>query len=275
MLWKTEVIPTTQNHTRWMFALPMQIDGKYGPDLVVGSKNPNGLVGWLQAPADARDLDAWQFHKLYTAGWIMSLMPVDIDRDGDLDVVVSDRRQENRGVLWLENPGRAFVEKSWAEHRIGASGREVMFLDVADLNSDDLKDVVVAVKPDEIHWFKHPGDLSKEWQAHQMKVQLPDSMGTAKAVRVGDIDQDGRVDIVYSCEKAYPPKHGVVWLRYVNSPADSQWAVNEVSGPVGIKYDRIELLDMDGDNDLDVLTCEEHHEGRGLGVFWYENPLKH
>ncbi|MDP6042465.1 MAG: VCBS repeat-containing protein, partial [Candidatus Latescibacteria bacterium] len=275
MLWKTEVIPTTQNHTRWMFALPMQIDGKYGPDLVVGSKNPNGLVGWLQAPADARDLDAWQFHKLYTAGWIMSLMPVDIDRDGDLDVVVSDRRQENRGVLWLENPGRAFVEKSWAEHRIGASGREVMFLDVADLNGDDLKDVVVAVKPDEIHWFKHPGDLSKEWQAHQMKVQLPDSMGTAKAVRVGDIDQDGRVDIVYSCEKAYPPKHGVVWLRYVNSPADSQWAVNEVSGPVGIKYDRIELLDMDGDNDLDVLTCEEHHEGRGLGVFWYENPLKH
>ncbi len=58
------------------------------------------------------------------------------------------------------------------------------------------------------------------------------------------------------------------------TPADSQWVVNEVSGPVGIKYDRIELLDLDGDGDLDVLTCEERHEGKGLGVFWYENPSK-
>jgi hypothetical protein len=63
-------------------------------------------------------------------------------------------------------------------------------------------------------------------------------------------------------------------LRYVQAPTDSQWVVNEISGPVGVKYDRIELLDIDGDRDLDVLTCEEQHEGKGLGVFWYENPSR-
>ncbi|MFT5365897.1 MAG: hypothetical protein ACI8V2_000839 [Candidatus Latescibacterota bacterium] len=273
-LWQTENILATQDHTQWMFALPMQIDGQHGPDLIVGSKGENGLVGWLQAPADARDLGAWKLHKLYTAGWIMSLMPEDMDLDGDLDVVVSDRRKDNRGVLWLENPGETSAKQQWIEHRIGANGQQVMFLDVADLDGDGRKDVVVAVKPDEIHWFRHPGDLSKPWQAHQIRVQLPSGMGTAKAVRVGDVNQDGRVDIVYSCEQATPPKHGVVWLSYVNTPADSQWVVNEISGPVGIKYDRIELLDLDGDKDLDVLTCEERHEGKGLGVFWYENPQK-
>ena len=29
------------------------------------------------------------------------------------------------------------------------------------------------------------------------------------------------------------------------------------------------MIDLDGDNDLDVLTCEERHN---LGVIWYENP---
>jgi len=273
-LWQTEKILATEDQTQWMFALPMQIDGQNGPDLIVGSKGKDGLVGWLQASAHARDLGAWKLHKLYTAGWIMSLMPVDMDNDGDLDVVVSDRKGDNRGVLWLENPGALSAEQIWIEHRIGAKGQEVMFLDVADLDGDQRKDVVVAVKPDEIHWFRQPENVLQKWEAHTMQVQLPSGMGTAKAVRVGDMNLDGRVDIVYSCEQADPPKHGVVWLHYENTPADSQWVVNEVSGPVGIKYDRIELLDLDGDGDLDVLTCEERHEGKGLGVFWYENPLK-
>lgn len=269
-LWQTEKILAAQDKTRWMFALPMQIDGRHGPDLIVGSKGDDGLVGWLQAPADARDLDAWKLHKWYSAGWIMSLMPEDVDGDGDLDVVVSDRKKDQRGVLWFENPGKALAEQPWMEHRIGANGLEVMFLDVADVNDDGRKDVVVAVKPDEIHGFYHPGDLSQPWRSEKIQVQLPQGMGTAKAVRVGDIDEDGLVDIVYSCEQAHPPKHGVVWLRQV----EQEWQVQTLSGPVGIKYDRIELLDLDGDGDLDVLTCEERHAGKGLGVFWYENPLK-
>ena len=38
--------------------------------------------------------------------------------------------------------------------------------------------------------------------------------------------------------------------------------------------DRIELLDVDADGDLDVITCEENAgpNSRGLGLVWYENP---
>ena len=32
------------------------------------------------------------------------------------------------------------------------------------------------------------------------------------------------------------------------------------------------MIDLDGDGDLDLLTCEEVHD---LGVFWYENPTRH
>jgi hypothetical protein len=98
-------------------------------------------------------------------------------------------------------------------------------------------------------------------------------MGTAKGIAVGDIDGDRQPDIVISCEGAIPPKSGVQWLSYRQSPLESHWAGHEISGSAGIKFDRIELLDLDADGDLDILTCEERHENRGLGVVWYENPI--
>ncbi len=55
---------------------------------------------------------------------------------------------------------------------------------------------------------------------------------------------------------------------------DPGWELRELGGPEGIKFDRIELLDLDRDGDLDLMTCEERHAGRGLGVVWYENPLR-
>ena len=66
----------------------------------------------------------------------MTLASVDVDGDGDLDLLVSDRKGGNSGVLWLENPGTDAVADNWPEHRIGAAGREVMFLDAADLDGD-------------------------------------------------------------------------------------------------------------------------------------------
>jgi hypothetical protein len=53
---------------------------------------------------------------------------------------------------------------------------------------------------------------------------------------------------------------------------DGDWQAHDISGPKGIKFDRMELLDVDKDGDLDILTCEERENGKGLGLFWYENP---
>ncbi|MEC9095975.1 MAG: VCBS repeat-containing protein, partial [Planctomycetota bacterium] len=50
--WQTEVVPATQGLQAWMFALPMNLDGQYGPDLIVSSKGAGASVGWLQPPAD-------------------------------------------------------------------------------------------------------------------------------------------------------------------------------------------------------------------------------
>ena len=37
--WQTEPLPAAQNKAKWMFALPMQVDGVNGIDLIAGAKD--------------------------------------------------------------------------------------------------------------------------------------------------------------------------------------------------------------------------------------------
>ncbi len=269
--WKSEAFPSVKGTTQWMFATPMQIDGKHGIDLVVGSKNANGQVGWLQSPANPRDLSGWKYHKLYDAGWIMSLVAADVDRDNDVDVLVSDRRGKTRGCLWIENPGAKNALRVWKTHRIGPTGDEVMLLDWADVDRDGLKDVIVPTSDNKLLYFRRTTLKPVEWKL--VKLPFPTRTGTGKAVRVGDIDLDGKLDLVIACERANKGS-GIVWMSYRKSPLLGDWDVHEVSGSEGIKFDLNQLVDLDADGDLDIVNTEERSNRGGLGVVWYENPSR-
>jgi hypothetical protein len=268
--WKTERLPASVDRMQWMFTTPLQVDGILGVDLVSGGKNDQAKVGWFEAPANARDLGRWMWHPIYNAGWIMSIVPVDMDADADVDLVVSDRLGPASGTLWLENPGPGDAQKrDWPSHLIGAAGREAMFLTVADLDGDGLDDVVTAVRPKEILFHRRLSRDGRRWSEH--RINVPALAGTAKSVAVADIDLDGKPDLVLSAEGARGPLSGVVWLSYRNAPTDREWVARDISGAPGTKFDLVRLVDLDGDGDLDVLTCEEIEN---LGVIWYENPAR-
>lgn len=268
--WSTEPLPTAAGRMMWMFVLPLQVDRARGTDLVAGGKGPGAQVGWFQAPADPAKLADWRWHPLREAGWIMSLEDSDMDGDGDPDVVFTDRKETRSGCFWLENPGPGSDQLlPWREHRIGGAGLEVMFLTLSDLDRDGLEDVLVAVKPRVILFCRRAHRDGRAWEVHS--IELPEDTGTAKAVQVGDINLDGRADIVFTCEDAIPPRSGVMWMSYRGSATERTWQPHRISGSDGIKHDLVQLIDLDGDGDLDVLTCEET---RNLGVIWYENPSR-
>lgn len=266
--WSTEAIPTAKGKQLWMYALPLQIDGRHGVDLVVGSKGKGGSVGWLASPANPRRLEDWTFHRLLDAGWIMSLEPADVDGDGDTDVVVSDRRGPTRGVFWLEHPGRRAVRTgtAWKRHEIGARGVEVLFLALGDLDGDRKPDVLTAARESRLLYFRRQPGPAVAWSEHS--IPLPDQFRFGKAVTLADIDRDGQTDIVMT-NRGNPKKRAVSWMSYRNTPTSGRWTVHRVSDARGVKFDLVQALDLDADGDLDILTCEEVHN---LGVFWYENP---
>jgi len=272
--WKTEVIPVTEKARRWMFCLPLQVDGKRGIDLIAGAKKPNAEVGWLESPANPRDLSGWKWHTIYKAGWIMSLFAIDVDGDGDQDVVTTDRKGASRGCHWLENPGTGGKQRGlWKVHAIGGTNQEVMFAIPCDLDQDGRFDVVAAVRGGDFLFMKQTSKRAANgvpnWKS--FPIAMPLNTGTGKGVHVADIDLDGSRDVVFTCENA-GRKSGVMWLSYRKSATDRSWIAHEISGmETGIKFDLIQLLDLDGDGDLDVVSCEERDN---LGVIWYENPTR-
>lgn len=265
--WETRVFPVAQNTQMWMQAAALDLDGQHGADLLLASKGQGAAVGWLQAPAKADDLKAWTYHKLRDAGWVMSVTPHDMDVDGDMDAVFSDRKGARTGVFWLENPGAKAnrAHAAWQEHAIGGLGKQVMFADLSDVNGDGRVDMVAAAKPVEIIVCLRSADGG--WQEQSLTLDGT-NLGDAKAVKTADVNGDGLADLFFTCENAKGPKEGIVWLEQQRG---GPWKQHTLGGPEGLKYDLMQTLDLDDDGDLDVITCEERDQ---LGVVWYENPCR-
>lgn len=270
--WTTTVVPVSRHMTRWMFAtpLPTSPQSKSQIEIVVGSKSPNGMIGVL-----THNGDDWQIEKLTDASWIMSILIHDVDRDGDSDILYSDRKGSASGVYWLENQSHQPGRQTWSKHAIGALGHEVMFMvlvpgsTVPSSSSPGLT-LFAAVKPNHVFRLAQTAEFHNPWEETVIELP-PEQLGTAKSVAAHDLDGDGFREFVFSCESASESKQGVVYFR--QNRQTQTWRMHSVSGAEGIKFDLLQVLDLDGDGDLDILTCEERAGGRGLGVIWYSNPL--
>lgn len=263
--WQTDAFPQLQNRLPWMYCLPVSDSQQSIDELVVGSKGGTGELGRLLPPdtGDRRDLSTWTWQPLRQVGWLMSLRAFDVDDDGRTDIVYSDRRTSSRGIHCLLRP--ADSSAAWQTITVGGQDREVMFLDIGDLNGDGRQDIACAAKhPQLLLLLSDQG--APTWTP--VDVPYPAGVGTGKGVAIGDINGDGQPDLVCTCENA-KDSVGVYWLSATDD-LTAPWTFHDVSGAVdGIKFDRVELLDLDDDGDLDILTCEERDN---LGVIWYENP---
>ena len=140
-------------------------------------------------------------------------------------------------------------------------------MSVGDLNHDGARDIVCPTRNGEILLFDRN---INEW----ITRSTPNPFGVphGKAVAIGDIDRDGRNDLFHVANtgrnRATPGAS--LMSKRSDEPWSAKWSVTDVSGSLGAKFDLVELMDLDGDGDLDAITCEEVDN---LGVFWFENPL--
>ncbi|KAA5544425.1 VCBS repeat-containing protein [Roseiconus nitratireducens] len=255
--WNSDQFPQLDG-IQWMFALPLgEIDSRRC--IAIGSKGKDASITLLVAPSDVadetpqakRDLNRWTAIRLRPVGWIMSLRARDMDDDGDLDIVFSDRKGPARRVGWLEQPSD--LQTAWTEHGVGGDGAEVMFLDI------DQDRVVVATRKSHILDCRRVGAPNdSRWRVSS--IENPPGVPFGKAVA---LLPEGRMLMTANTNASPIRDQPGIWIR---SPG-GEWSV--VDPTTETKFDRMEVIDLDGDGDLDVMTCEER---RNLGVIWYENP---
>ncbi len=166
----------------------------------------------------------------------------DIDSDGEIDALFA----ADSTVAWLRNPG--YGGSTWEITIVDSVFDYSCSLESADLDLDGDTDIVGTTfsysHPSMLVWWENIDGVGNQWQRHHI-----DDGQYFASCHLHDIDLDGDIDIVGNDDCWYENEIG------------SAWIVNDIDMDSGFRND---VIDMDGDGDLDIL-CP------GMEVSWIEN----
>ncbi len=237
---------------------PCDLDGNQTVDLVVadlGSFLPldhdRGRVVWLR-PIDL----AGRYETIVVAsglGRVADVRPADLDRDGDMDLLVAEFGLHQTGKIFaLKNVAGAGEPPSFEEQTLDDRPGTI-HVPVLDLNGDARPDFVALVSQqyEQVDAFINQGngqfDVHTLWAA-------PDLTFGSSSIELVDLDADGDQDVLYANGDAFDnsfvnPNHGVQWLE---NRGDLQFVCHRLTDLTGAC--RASAADIDLDGDLDVIV---------------------
>jgi hypothetical protein len=208
--WQRREIDGEIGETRTIAVADFNRDGQ--PDLL-GSSRTGNTVMWYENSGRPKT-SGWKKHVIDDAtGGPTHGHPVDLDGDGDLDVIMAfglafGTEPESHQIAWYENVGQPGLGTEWTRHKVldeFPSGFEVV---AGDLDGDDDLDLVATgwTKSGRIVWIENTGNPKVGWKAHPLK----ENWSNAVTVIVADLNRDGRLDIAAAAERG---ANEVRWWR--------------------------------------------------------------
>lgn len=202
--WVRHEIEGMIGETRAIAVADFNRDGK--PDLLGTSRTGNQIVWYANSGKPAAE--PWK--KTIIDGKTVAPAhghPVDLDGDGDLDVVmafgiaaaVAGNSPDSHQIAWYENIGRLGLGADWKKHTIAASFPQGFEAVAGDLDGDGDQDVVATgwSPHGQLAWFENLGEPAGAWKQHAIKPRWPNAV----TVILADLDHDGRLDIAATAER--------------------------------------------------------------------------
>jgi len=243
----------------------------------LGKKNRPGLfdiIGLYSAeprpvsiysPLMEQESGNWPLRELGKLRVPINAEPVDLDGDGDLDIVAGGRGQ--LGLVWYENLGSSFAAREmdidgwWQVISNGFPFLTGQTLAFRDINADGRLDIITQFTLSTFGWIEQPESPSGPWVLHKIGDIWPDHVAAIEPV---DVDSDGVEDIFIGGYSKVPrdrdiesgaieqPLGRLAWFRKSRVPEEI-WKRIEVSRRVRGMFDEFVILDVDGDGDSDIV----------------------
>lgn len=238
----------------------LNLDGHL--DLVIadlGSFLPDdhqrGRVIWMRGGADGN----WTAETLAeNLGRVADVRPIDLDLDGDLDLVVGEFGWHSTGgILVLSNQSSEQQSQVKAPpvfqiERID-SRPGTIHVPCADLDHDGRPDIVALLSQEHerVELFLNRAD--QPWQARTLWA-APDPAFGMSGLELVDFDLDGDLDVLFTNGDTFDsmtlkPSHGIQWLR---NDGDLKFVYQRIANMSGVYS--VRAGDFDRDGDLDVIA---------------------
>ncbi len=177
----------------------------------------------------------------------------DLNGDTFLDVTVGYGFGGNMAYL---NDGEGNFSLPENQRRLGGSSSTTTSIAVGDLDGDSDLDVVAgngSSWPERSTLYLNDGTGNFDWQGAERP--LPGDAANTNSIAVGDLDGDGDLDIAAG-NGGSAGRECTVFLN----DGSAGFAAPRVIGNSAVRIDGIQLVDMDGDGDLDVTAARRNEE---------------
>ena len=280
--WQSLILPSTKDRGSYLRVFLADFNNDNQLEVVgtnKGAQRPgpedvakSTPVSIFKVDGDALTEDSWSEQFLGHYSIPQNAEPVDIDSDGDLDIIVGSRGE--RRIAWFENQG--LHSGIFKEHAIGIAGALVSGFNMAyaDINLDEKIDIIAA-SDQGLVWLQQPQNIDSAWIPHMIGTFDPDSI---TGIIAADINQDGRIDVFagsYSrgsrtSEKivsVQDPLGRLGWFE--NNGPENNWTRHDISRRKRGMFDKFLTKDLDSDGDIDVIGTRGNSQNLD-GVFWLE-----